>query len=177
MRRPIIIIGGLITMAAISHLTFRFALGQERSPVGDAQAGARIAEEGTSAGAPACVSCHGVDGNPDGSGTFPRLFGLPQNYLFKQLGDYAGGRQALKSIVGGTIWAELYLALCEIGLGEAAGRGRLHRWRERVEANWHEGAKPDAAAIARWIESHHPVSDKAGGTLFQDAEAALQRDG
>jgi hypothetical protein len=29
-------------MAAISHLTFRFALGQERSPVGDAQAGARM---------------------------------------------------------------------------------------------------------------------------------------
>jgi cytochrome c553 len=93
MRRPIIIIAGLITMAAISHFTFRFALGQERPPAGDAQAGARIAEEGTSAGAPACVSCHGVDGNPDGSGTFPRLFGLPQDYLFKQLGDYAGGRR------------------------------------------------------------------------------------
>jgi cytochrome c553 len=94
MRRPIIIIGGLITMAAISHFTFRFALGQERPPVGNAQAGARIAEDGTSAGAPACVSCHGVDGNPDGSGTFPRLFGLPKDYLFKQLGDYAGGRRS-----------------------------------------------------------------------------------
>jgi cytochrome c553 len=40
------------------------------------------------------VSCHGVDGNPDGSGAFPRLFGLPKNYLFKQLGDYASGRRS-----------------------------------------------------------------------------------
>jgi cytochrome c553 len=47
---------------------------------------AEIAGNGTSGGAPRCVACHRVAGNPDGSGT--RLFGLPQLYLVKQLDDY-----------------------------------------------------------------------------------------
>lgn len=54
----------------------------------DAKRGADIAAQGTPAGAPACVSCHDVNGNPDGSGTFPRLFGLPATYIAKQIGDY-----------------------------------------------------------------------------------------
>jgi len=62
------------------------ALAQTTEP--DAQRGAEIAAKGTSAGAPRCVACHSVAGSPDGSGTFPRLFGLPRFYLVKQLDDF-----------------------------------------------------------------------------------------
>lgn len=102
MNRAVVIICGLLAMAAISHVTMRFAHGQVRmSPgnaqagsAGNAQAGAKIAADGTAAGAPACVSCHGVEGNPDGSGSFPRLFGLPHDYLVKQLEDYAANKRS-----------------------------------------------------------------------------------
>ncbi len=92
-------------------------------------------------------------------------------------GRYESGRQALKSIVHGSIWAELYLSLCEIALGDPAGPKRLHGWRSRVEANWLAPKPPDAAEIAAWIRSHHPVPAAVGAHLLVDAEAALQRDG
>jgi len=41
----------------------------------------------------ACFSCHGADGNGDGSGAFPRLAGMPAWYLYKQLVDYASGQR------------------------------------------------------------------------------------
>ncbi len=40
----------------------------------------------------ACVTCHGVRGEGDGAGV-PRLAGLDQGYLLKQLRDYADGRR------------------------------------------------------------------------------------
>jgi cytochrome c553 len=39
----------------------------------------------------ACISCHGVEGEGDGSGAFPRLAGQAGWYLYKQLIDYASG--------------------------------------------------------------------------------------
>jgi cytochrome c553 len=93
MRRLFIITVGLLAMASLAELTMNIAHGQA-PPRGDAKRGERIAAEGTQAGAPACVSCHGVEGNPDGSGTFPRLFGLARAYLAKQLRDYAAGRRS-----------------------------------------------------------------------------------
>ncbi len=39
----------------------------------------------------ACITCHGVEGEGDGSGAFPRLDGQPGWYLYKQLMDYAQG--------------------------------------------------------------------------------------
>lgn len=94
MKRLLIILCGLIAMAGISEITMRLAYGQTAAPQGDAKRGAQIAAEGTQAGAPACVSCHAVGGNPDGSGSFPRLFGLPRDYMVKQLQDYAANRRA-----------------------------------------------------------------------------------
>lgn len=79
-------------MTALASLTVICALApapllaQNATP--DAKRGAEIAAQGTPNGAPACVSCHDVNGNPDGSGTFPRLFGLPAAYIAKQIGDY-----------------------------------------------------------------------------------------
>lgn len=39
----------------------------------------------------ACFRCHGVNGEGDGSGAFPRLAGLAAPYLEKQMQDYAQG--------------------------------------------------------------------------------------
>lgn len=39
----------------------------------------------------ACIACHGVEGEGDGSGAFPRLAGQSGWYLYKQLIDYASG--------------------------------------------------------------------------------------
>jgi len=39
----------------------------------------------------ACIACHGVEGEGDGSGAFPRLSGQAGWYLYKQLIDYASG--------------------------------------------------------------------------------------
>jgi cytochrome c553 len=94
MRRFLIIVGCLLAMAVISRITMELAYGQAAAVrQGDAKRGAQIAAEGTEAGAPACVSCHAVGGNPDGSGSFPRLFGLPRDYMVKQLQDYAAKRR------------------------------------------------------------------------------------
>jgi cytochrome c553 len=79
--------------AAVAVLVASTAATPGQTAKGDAKRGAEIAAQGTKGGAPACVACHDVAGNPDGSGTFPRLFGLPQFYLVKQLDDYTDGRR------------------------------------------------------------------------------------
>jgi cytochrome c553 len=54
--------------------------------------GRLIAMGGGEAGAgAACMTCHGVNGGGDSSGAFPRLAEMPAWYMYKQLGDYAGG--------------------------------------------------------------------------------------
>jgi cytochrome c553 len=57
---------------------------------GDATAGATIATKGKGA-ALACVTCHGANGAPAADASFPRLAGLPAEYLGKQLFDYRDG--------------------------------------------------------------------------------------
>jgi cytochrome c553 len=42
----------------------------------------------------ACFSCHGLQGQGDAGGAFPRLAGLDAHYLAKQLDDYASGARA-----------------------------------------------------------------------------------
>jgi cytochrome c553 len=39
----------------------------------------------------ACFSCHGLQGQGDAGGAFPRLAGLDASYLAKQMEDYASG--------------------------------------------------------------------------------------
>ncbi|SDW67261.1 c-type cytochrome [Roseicitreum antarcticum] len=55
--------------------------------------GRLIAMGGSDAGGAgmACISCHGAEGQGDGSGAFPRLAGQSGWYLYKQLIDYASG--------------------------------------------------------------------------------------
>jgi cytochrome c553 len=59
----------------------------------DAQRGAAIVAKGTSSGAVACVSCHGVNGASDG-GVFPRVGGQPALYLSDQLQDFKSKARA-----------------------------------------------------------------------------------
>jgi cytochrome c553 len=53
--------------------------------------GARIAAQGTMAGAPPCAQCHAFNGVSDASGAFPRLAGQSTSYLAQQLRDFASG--------------------------------------------------------------------------------------
>lgn len=53
----------------------------------------RIIVQGSSFGAVACASCHGLDGTGGGRGAFPRLAGLSEQYLRKQLQDYRADRR------------------------------------------------------------------------------------
>jgi cytochrome c553 len=57
-----------------------------------AERGQVIAMGGGPAGAgAACFSCHGLQGQGDTGGAFPRLAGLDAQYLAKQMADYASG--------------------------------------------------------------------------------------
>jgi cytochrome c553 len=42
----------------------------------------------------ACFSCHGLQGQGDAGGAFPRLAGLDAHYLARQMDDYASGARA-----------------------------------------------------------------------------------
>ncbi|MCS3725316.1 c-type cytochrome [Bradyrhizobium betae] len=63
-------------------------------PRADAQDAASIVRDGNANGAPACRSCHGEygEGNPDGG--FPRLAGLPRDYILHQLRSFQDGSRA-----------------------------------------------------------------------------------
>jgi cytochrome c553 len=54
--------------------------------------GGVIANTGTPSGAP-CAVCHGAQGEGNSAAGFPRLAGLSQGYLVKQLNDYIAGRR------------------------------------------------------------------------------------
>ncbi|RDS79032.1 cytochrome c4 [Dyella monticola] len=53
--------------------------------------GSTIAHQGNGHGVAPCMACHGVNGEGQSAAGFPRLAGLPQAYLRKQLDDFANG--------------------------------------------------------------------------------------
>jgi cytochrome c553 len=53
--------------------------------------GATLAQQGNGHGVAPCMACHGADGGGQAAAGFPRLAGLPQAYLRKQLEDFANG--------------------------------------------------------------------------------------
>jgi cytochrome c553 len=55
---------------------------------------ARIVAEGNGAGAAPCRSCHGADGGGQAAAGFPRLAGLDEHYLARQLDGFADGSRA-----------------------------------------------------------------------------------
>lgn len=56
--------------------------------------GAGIARHGSERGAPACVTCHGAQGEGMPANGFPRLAGLNAVYLQTQLDAFANGQRA-----------------------------------------------------------------------------------
>lgn len=56
--------------------------------------GATIALQGNTRGAPACVTCHGAQGEGMSANGFPRLAGLNAGYLQAQLEAFANGQRA-----------------------------------------------------------------------------------
>ena len=57
----------------------------------DTPNGATIAHQGNGHGVAPCMACHGGNGEGQSAAGFPRLAGLPQAYLRKQLDDFAHG--------------------------------------------------------------------------------------
>jgi len=93
--------------------------------------------------------------------------------LFILEGRFEVARLELESILTGTIWTPLYLALCGLQLDPEAGRRDLAAWRARVEQGWHEAPAPDAAGIYRWIRFHHPFAPDLAERFFNGVEEAL----
>lgn len=54
---------------------------------------AQLASVGDGHGVPPCSSCHGTSGEGNANAGFPRLAGLPAEYLQRQLGYFAGGQR------------------------------------------------------------------------------------
>lgn len=55
--------------------------------------GQSVAQNGTKHGVAACVACHGMQGEGDMIGGFPRIAGLSSTYIEAQLTAYAGGHR------------------------------------------------------------------------------------
>jgi cytochrome c553 len=53
--------------------------------------GATLVHQGNGHGVAPCLACHGADGGGQAAAGFPRLAGLQQAYLRKQLDDFANG--------------------------------------------------------------------------------------
>jgi cytochrome c553 len=66
--------------------------------------GLTLAMNGTATGVAACVACHGMKGEGDMLGGFPRLAGLSSTYLEAQLKAYASGqRQSFLMVAPATL--------------------------------------------------------------------------
>ncbi|WP_197722102.1 c-type cytochrome [Sulfuriflexus mobilis] len=66
-------------------------LGLFANPVAADELGKKIAMQGNGKGATACIACHGVDGGGQAQAGFPRLAGLNENYLLKQMESFTSG--------------------------------------------------------------------------------------
>lgn len=75
----------------------------------DTPDGATIAQQGNGHGAAPCMACHDANGGGQPAAGFPRLAGLPEAYLRKQLEDFADGSRdnaTMKPVVGALTDAE-----------------------------------------------------------------------
>lgn len=88
-------------------------------------------------------------------------------------GDHKTARGELGAILRGSIWAPLFLAICEVALGFDRGRARFAEWRTRVERQWHKRPAPDSAALADWIMRHHPLPPALAERFLAGVEAVL----
>ena len=137
------------------------------SPVlaADVAAGKRIATQGSSGGATACLGCHGADGGGNAAANFPRLAGLDAGYLAKQLQDIAGETrinpiiQPIASALSKQDIADVAAYYAELPVPEVATQSQSaasQAGRQLVElGNW-------AEAVPAFIQCHGPGARGVG---------------
>ncbi|MDX2205291.1 MAG: c-type cytochrome [Hyphomicrobiaceae bacterium] len=83
----------LLLAVLAAGLVIASGTGSVAEDVADLELGRNVAmgQRALSAPRSACMSCHGLSGAADSSGSFPRLSGQAAWYLYKQLKDYASG--------------------------------------------------------------------------------------
>ena len=116
-----------------------------------AQSGEQIAKAGNAVGAPACVTCHGLTGQGQAAGGFPRLAGLNAGYIVQQLRSFNEGTRAnpimapvakLLSAADAQTLATYYAALPAVdATGNAAAEASLVAAGETLakNGNWKNG--------------------------------------
>lgn len=80
-----------IALAAILAMVVSSVMGAEPEAPSIAPLGRTIATQGTAKGIPACIGCHGANGEGNAAAGFPRLAGLSETYLAAQLAAFADG--------------------------------------------------------------------------------------
>jgi cytochrome c553 len=78
-------------MKALHLITLLLGMLCASAALADTPDGATLAHQGNGHGVAPCLACHGADGGGQAAAGFPRLAGLSQAYLHKQLDDFANG--------------------------------------------------------------------------------------
>lgn len=105
------------------------------------EGGAIIQKGGANPAALPCMSCHGADGKGMAAGGFPRLAGLPEAYIAKQLADFKAGRRE------NPLMQPIAQALDE---GEAAAVARTYAGLPRVNVKAGPAERPREGSGA-WL--------------------------
>ncbi|WP_375404189.1 winged helix-turn-helix domain-containing protein [uncultured Sphingomonas sp.] len=88
-------------------------------------------------------------------------------------GEYDAAHASLRAVLNGSIWPDLYLAVCEVELGIDRGRKRLSEWLSRVGRCWHVDAAPTLDQVRAWVRLHQPFSRGAGESFLARVDADL----
>ena len=113
--------------------------------------GATIALQGNTRGAPACVTCHGPQGEGMSANGFPRLAGLNAGYLQAQLEAFANGQRvnAMMTPIARTLGVDERAELARYygGLGRAVATAPVPQpdsvgARLALKGRWSEGLPP-----------------------------------
>ncbi|MFM0327807.1 c-type cytochrome [Caballeronia glebae] len=83
----------LAKAAWFASVACSLALCVEDAFAADLKLGETIATKGTTNGAAACVSCHGLQGEGNAAAGFPRLAGLSSAYLSAQMAAFSTGER------------------------------------------------------------------------------------
>lgn len=93
-------------------LSLMVGAGVWSSPAGavpkEDMSGQELAQSGNGRGATNCAACHGMNGEGQAQAGYPRLAGLPQRYIIKQLDAFAEGtrKSAIMERIAGSLDAQ-----------------------------------------------------------------------
>lgn len=138
--------------------------------------GAGIALKGNDRGAPACIACHGAQGEGNAASGFPRLAGLDAGYLQTQMEAFASGKRknAMMAPIAMALDATERKQLADYysGLGRSVGTVKTAVQQADVAAP--DSGEPGAqlALKGRWGDSLpacvqcHGISGAGVGSVF-----------